>query len=76
MRVTNEAFSVLESTCDQMGKQFLSDRLPPTFVQQESSLTNEHQINNGGRIIYPNTMCWLVQPGIARLALEEEMEIL
>mmetsp|Transcript_17479 Transcript_17479/g.20167 ORF Transcript_17479/g.20167 Transcript_17479/m.20167 type:complete len:641 (+) Transcript_17479:57-1979(+) len=76
LRVTNEAFSMLDSTCDQMGKRFLSDRLPPAFVQQESSLTNEHQINNGGRIIYPNTMCRLVRPGIARLALEEEMAIL
>jgi lysine-specific demethylase/histidyl-hydroxylase NO66 len=68
MRVTKEAISMIDAACDQMGKRFLSDRQPPALTQAESELTSE---KHGGGKILPTTMCRLVRPGIARMALED-----
>ena len=75
MRVSKEALSMLDAACDQMGKRFISDRLPPAFTAAEIASTSESRTVNGGKI-FPNTLCRLVRPGIARLALEEGRAVL
>jgi len=75
MRVTKEAFSMVDAACDQVGKRFLSDRLPPAFFPAELNLTGENKAETG-RVIFPNTMCRIVRPGISRLALEDGKAVL
>ena len=75
MRVCKEAMSMVNAGCDQMGKRFLSDRQPPAFTQNEAALTSDNRAENGGRI-WPNTLCRLARPGIARLVLEDGKAIL
>jgi len=70
MRVCKEAMTMVNAGCDQIGKRFLSDRQPPALTPNEAVLTSEHRSENGGKI-WPNTMCRLVRPGIARLVLED-----
>jgi lysine-specific demethylase/histidyl-hydroxylase NO66 len=75
MRVTKEAISMIDAACDQIGKRFLSDRLPPALTTAEAILTSEHRKENGGKI-WPNTLVRLVRPGIARLVLEDDKAVL
>jgi lysine-specific demethylase/histidyl-hydroxylase NO66 len=75
MRVSKEALSMLDAACDQIGKRFISDRLPPAFTTTETASTTESRAENGGKI-WPNTLCRLARPGIARLALEEGKAVL
>mmetsp|Transcript_13180 Transcript_13180/g.19388 ORF Transcript_13180/g.19388 Transcript_13180/m.19388 type:complete len:640 (+) Transcript_13180:175-2094(+) len=75
MRVSKEAFSMVDAACDEIGKRFLSDRLPPALTPAELSLTVENKAEVG-RAIFPNTMCRLVRPGIARLAIEDGKAVL
>ena len=75
MRVTKEALHMVDAACDQIGKRFLSDRLPPAFTETEKSLTSEHRLENGGKI-WPNTMVRLARPGIARLVVEDGKAVL
>jgi lysine-specific demethylase/histidyl-hydroxylase NO66 len=68
-RVTKEAMGLLDAACDQLGKRFLSDRLPPALTAQEKASTcNGHAEAFN---IHPNMLCRLVRPGISRLVLEE-----
>jgi bifunctional lysine-specific demethylase and histidyl-hydroxylase NO66 len=86
MRFAKEAVDMLDAACDQLGKRFLSDRLPPVFTINEANDTNRndsatrHSVKNPSnkrnatlRHIQPNTLCRLVRPGIARLVLEQSM---
>jgi bifunctional lysine-specific demethylase and histidyl-hydroxylase NO66 len=75
IRVSKEALSLIDAACDQMGKRFLSDRLPPALSAKEASYTNDNRDANGGKIL-PNTMIRLVRPGIARLVLEDDKAVL
>jgi bifunctional lysine-specific demethylase and histidyl-hydroxylase NO66 len=75
MRVTKEAISMIDAACDQIGKRFLSDRLPPALTSAEAALTSEHRNENGGKI-WPNTLVRLARPGIARLVLEDDKAVL
>jgi lysine-specific demethylase/histidyl-hydroxylase NO66 len=75
VRVSKEALSMLDAACDQIGKRFISDRLPPAFTATEMASTSESRTENGGKI-FPNTLCRLARPGIARLALEEGKAVL
>ena len=79
MRVTKEAATLIDAACDQMGKRFLSDRLPPAFTAMESNYTSEgprHSQEEGAGKVWPNTMCRLARPGVARLVLEDDKAIL
>jgi lysine-specific demethylase/histidyl-hydroxylase NO66 len=82
MRVCKQAMSMLDDACDQIGKRFLSDRLPPALLEPERSLTKEAFANKGANYhdaakkIWPNTLCRLVRPGIARLVIEDSHAIL
>ena len=75
MRVCKEAMAMVNAGCDQIGKRFLSDRQPPALTPNEAVLTSEHREENGGKI-WPNTMCRLARPGIARLVLEDDKAVL
>eukprot|EP00559_Dactyliosolen_fragilissimus_P001220 CAMPEP_0184865520 /NCGR_PEP_ID=MMETSP0580-20130426/18360_1 /TAXON_ID=1118495 /ORGANISM="Dactyliosolen fragilissimus" /LENGTH=721 /DNA_ID=CAMNT_0027364757 /DNA_START=115 /DNA_END=2280 /DNA_ORIENTATION=+ len=75
MRVCKEALNLITAGCDQIGKRFLSDRLPPAFSNVESSLSSENRNENGGKI-WPNSMVRLIRPDIARLVLEDGKAIL
>lgn len=75
MRVCKEAISMVTAACDQIGKRFLSDRLPPYLIAPTAALTSEKREMNGGKI-WPNTLCRLAKPGIARLVLEDDKAIL
>jgi lysine-specific demethylase/histidyl-hydroxylase NO66 len=76
MRVTKEAISMMDAACDQIGKRFLSDRLPPALTGSELQLTSEVNHVEGAKKVWPNTMCRLVRPGVARLILEEGKAVL
>jgi len=88
MRVCKQAMSMLDDACDQIGKRFLSDRLPPALLEPELSLTkaasslstssktlgNPH--HDPTKKIWPNTLCRLVRPNIARLVIEDSKAVL
>jgi lysine-specific demethylase/histidyl-hydroxylase NO66 len=74
MKVAKEAMEIVDATCDQLGKRFLSDRLPPAWTPQEKSETSVGRTE--GVQILPNTEVRLARPGIARLVLEDEMAVL
>eukprot|EP00577_Skeletonema_sp_RCC1716_P032773 CAMPEP_0113424184 /NCGR_PEP_ID=MMETSP0013_2-20120614/29447_1 /TAXON_ID=2843 ORGANISM="Skeletonema costatum, Strain 1716" /NCGR_SAMPLE_ID=MMETSP0013_2 /ASSEMBLY_ACC=CAM_ASM_000158 /LENGTH=269 /DNA_ID=CAMNT_0000312155 /DNA_START=1 /DNA_END=808 /DNA_ORIENTATION=+ /assembly_acc=CAM_ASM_000158 len=82
MRVCKQAMSMLDDACDQIGKRFLSDRLPPALLEPERALTKEAFANNAANYhdaakkIWPNTLCRLARPGIARLVIEESQAVL
>jgi lysine-specific demethylase/histidyl-hydroxylase NO66 len=75
---------MLDDACDQIGKRFLSDRLPPELLEPERVLTKEAFANNAANYhdaakkIWPNTLCRLARPGIAiaRLVIEESQAVL
>ncbi|KAL3775595.1 hypothetical protein ACHAW5_003498 [Stephanodiscus triporus] len=87
MRVCKQAMSMLDDACDEIGKRFLSDRLPPALLEPEKSLTKEG-ISDGDSMaatrhhqdasikVWPNTLCRLVRPDIARLVVEEGKAVL
>jgi bifunctional lysine-specific demethylase and histidyl-hydroxylase NO66 len=73
MRVVKEAMNMIDAACDQMGKRFLSDRLPPALTPIELQKTNH---SSSIQTITPDMVCQLVRPGIARFVLEDDMAIL
>ncbi|KAL7440856.1 hypothetical protein ACHAXH_004326 [Discostella pseudostelligera] len=89
MRVCKQAMSMLDDACDQIGKRFLSDRLPPALLEPERCLTKEGMSNdtaasslenlhhhNAATKIWPNTLCRIVRPNIARLVVEDGKAVL
>ncbi|CAB9508295.1 demethylase and histidyl-hydroxylase NO66 [Seminavis robusta] len=73
MRVAKEAMDMVDAACDQIGKRFLSDRLPPGLTAEELAGTTEGQKDAK---IWPTTLCRLSRPGIARLVLEDGKAVL
>lgn len=80
MRVCKEAISMIDSGCDEIGKRFLSDRLPPSLTRSELLLTSEAEPEQKqdehplARKILPTTLCRLIRPNIARLVIEPRVE--
>jgi bifunctional lysine-specific demethylase and histidyl-hydroxylase NO66 len=68
MMPTDQAMDMVDAACDQIGKRFLSDRLPPSFSPDEFAYTSEGQKDSQ---IWSSTWCRLARPGIARLVLED-----
>jgi bifunctional lysine-specific demethylase and histidyl-hydroxylase NO66 len=64
LKVVDHAMGLLDSTCDQMGKRFMSDRLPPAPMITAPPSTP----------FLPNTLCRIARPGIARLVIEANDE--
>ena len=69
---------MVDAGCDELGKVFLSDRLPPALSWNEVPLMGE--VNNRSsscitrhfqKVIAPSHMIQLVREGIARLTIEE-----
>jgi lysine-specific demethylase/histidyl-hydroxylase NO66 len=54
MRVSKEALTMVDAACDQIGKRFSSDRLPPAFTATEMASTSESRA--GGKV-WLNTLC-------------------
>lgn len=73
MRVAKEAMDMVDAACDQIGKRFLSDRLPPGLTPEEIACTSE---GNNDTKIWPTTLCRIARPGIARLVLEDGKAVL
>ena len=71
---------MLDDDCDQMGKRFLSDRLPPALLYPERSLAkgraSDDPRHDPSNKVWPNTLCRLVRPGIARLVVEDGRAVL
>lgn len=65
LNVVGNAMKLLDSTCDQLGKRFLSDRLPPAPPLPSSP---------GDQPLLPTTLCRIARPGIARLVIEANDE--
>jgi len=74
MKVAKEAMEIIDVTCDEMAKRFLSDRLPPALTIAEKSETS--QATTEGVVLLPSTQCRLVRPGIARLVLDSDKAVL
>jgi lysine-specific demethylase/histidyl-hydroxylase NO66 len=84
-KVAKEAIQMIDSACDQMGKRFLSDRLPPLFLnteQRNKTIASDHHRSGGGggrggsdKVLLPTHLVRLIRPGIARLVLENDMAV-
>lgn len=72
MKIAKEAMDMIDATCDEMGKRFLSDRLPPALTTMEKATTNSESNNE----ILPQTMCRISRPGCARLVVEDGKAVL
>lgn len=85
MRVCKQAMTMLDDACDEMGKRHMSDRLPPALLGPERALTKDGIASGGGggahfheasKRMWPNTLCRLVRPGVARLVVEDDKAVL
>lgn len=80
MRVCKQAMSMLDDACDQIGVRFLSDRLPPALLKPEAALTKESHStslhHDATKKIWPNTLCRLARPNIARLVIEDSKAVI
>lgn len=73
MRVAKEAIDLLDASCDQISKQFMSARQPPSLGRNEIKATSAGQTT--AVKILPNTIVRLVRPGLARLVLEDDKAV-
>ncbi|GMH80847.1 hypothetical protein TrLO_g332 [Triparma laevis f. longispina] len=73
-KLTKEVLRLADYGADEMGKVFMSDRLPPMLSESEKNFTSDNRGGNGE--ICAETLVRLTRPGIARLCLEEGKAIL
>uniref|UniRef100_M4C072 Bifunctional lysine-specific demethylase and histidyl-hydroxylase n=1 Tax=Hyaloperonospora arabidopsidis (strain Emoy2) TaxID=559515 RepID=M4C072_HYAAE len=66
--VLGEAMGMLDAASDQMAKDFLMDRLPPSLEDDEENCTSD---NSPLQKITVNTQLKLLRHGIARLVIED-----
>lgn len=82
MRLCKQAMTMLDDACDQIGIRFLSDRLPPSLLKPELALTKESHTSSSSlhhdatKKIWPNTLCRLARPNIARLVIEDSKAVI
>ncbi|KAL7565240.1 hypothetical protein ACA910_014538 [Epithemia clementina (nom. ined.)] len=69
MRVAKEAMDLLDASCDQISKQFISSCQPPALSKTELLATSAGQ--KRAVKIEPQMLVRLVRPGVARLVLED-----
>ncbi|KAG7348634.1 cupin domain containing protein [Nitzschia inconspicua] len=69
------AMELLDASCDQMAKRFLSERQPPALTIQEKKLTAHGDDTADAKPILPNTRCRLIRPGVARLVIEDDKAV-
>jgi len=75
MKVAKTACEMLDASCDEMGKRYISERQPPALTASEAALTSKGDEMADENPILPNTMCRLVRPGIARLVIEDDKAV-
>ncbi|EEC45501.1 predicted protein, partial [Phaeodactylum tricornutum CCAP 1055/1] len=66
------AIDMLDAACDQIGKRFLSDRVPPVLTHLERSMT----VHESDAKVLPQTLCRMARPGSGRLVLEAGKAVL
>jgi len=71
MEIAKTACDMLDASCDEMAKRYLSERQPPALTAGEVASTSQGDETADERSIFPNTGCRLVRPGIARLVIED-----
>jgi len=76
MEVAKTACEMLDATCDEMGKRYMSERQPPALTTSEIELSAQGDETADERQILPNTMCRLIRPGIARLVIEDDNAVI
>lgn len=76
MRVAKTACEMLDATCDEMGKRYMSERQPPALTALEVAITSQGDETADEKQILPNTMCRLVRPGIGRLVVEDNKAVI
>lgn len=76
MRVAKTACEMLDATCDEMGKRYMSERQPPALTAIEVAITSQGDETADEKQILPNTMCRLVRPGIGRLVVEDNKAVI
>ena len=76
MKVAKAAYEMIDVACDQLAKRFMSDRQPFALTKPEKQQTSKSDESGAqDKEIMPNTLCQLVQPGVARLILEDDKAI-
>ncbi|CAN0196904.1 unnamed protein product [Pylaiella littoralis] len=70
--IVEEALELLDAAADQMGKRFISDRLPPVLEESEEASS---VVEKGEGMITPLTKLRLVRRGCARLLLEDGVAV-
>jgi len=70
--IVDSALRLADFGADEMGKQFLGDRVPPAYSEEEKADTSEGQPNAA---ILPDTMVRLSRDGIARIVVEGDNAI-
>ena len=75
MAVAIAAIDMIDASCDQMAKRFISERQPPALTPSEAALTSRGDAVADEKSILPNTKCRLVRPGVARLVLEDNKAV-
>mmetsp|Transcript_24214 Transcript_24214/g.57140 ORF Transcript_24214/g.57140 Transcript_24214/m.57140 type:complete len:632 (-) Transcript_24214:1011-2906(-) len=75
MEIAKTACDMLDASCDEVAKRYLSERQPPALTANEVALTAHGDETADERPLLPNTMCRLVRPGIARLVIEDDKAV-
>ncbi|CAN0028044.1 unnamed protein product [Ascophyllum nodosum] len=70
--VVEEALEMLDAAADQMGKRYISDRLPPVLEEVEEAAS---VVGRGNQPITPLTRLRMARRGCARLLLEEGVAV-
>eukprot|EP00903_Cladosiphon_okamuranus_P011309 g10664.t1 len=70
--IVEEALELLDAAADQMGKRYISDRLPPVLEESEELSS---VVERGDGAITPLTKLRLVKRGCARLVLEDGVAV-
>lgn len=71
-KICQTALTLVDASCDELGKRFLSERLPPVLTPAEQETSNDKK---SGFKIKPNTLCRILRDGIARLVIEDEKAV-
>ena len=74
MRVAKEAMDLLDASCDQISKQFMSARQPPKLDQEEIQSTSAGQ--ERALSVQPDMLVRMVRPGVARLVVEDDKVVI
>lgn len=75
MEVAETACEMLDATCDEMAKRYLSERQPPALTANEVALVSQGDVTADEKSILPNTKCRLIRPGIGRLVIDDDKAV-